>query len=130
MASASILAAGKPHAKHEAIDRFQSDLGMFELVMLAAGTEFEIGKAPTQKTLDEIQDARAKMDADVAGAVRAAGPKSDLAKAIKECYAAADAYGSAGAPYSRIEKMRLDALAENLREKEKALDLELKLAGM
>jgi len=70
------------------------------------------------------------LDDSVAPAVRYARGRADLVKAIKDYYTAASTYLANGIPLDRFQKISADRLESDYRAKEKALELEIKLAGI
>jgi len=115
--------------KENPIDKLKSDVAMAELTLMTGTLQMEGNDLDaTIKSQNEVHELGKKIDGEVEAAVRAAKGKPDLARAIKEFYAAASAYISAGLPTNRIAKAQSERLRNELETKDKALDLELKLS--
>ena len=74
--------------------------------------------------------ARDQIDSDAPAAVMFAKKYPDLAKAVKDYYAAAAAYSSIGVSTDISEAAHMTRLTADLDSKEKSLHLEMKLAGI
>lgn len=86
--------------------------------------------AKLQESKDELRQASEAIDKDVELAVKAARGKQELAKAIKDYYAAATTYISAGIPSNRIQQATSDRYENEMEAKSKSLSLEMKIAGI
>jgi hypothetical protein len=103
-----------------------ADLGASAIMLGSMGNDlatFEKASADLGKQVQAI-------DLDVAAAVKATNKKPDVVKAVKDFYGAASTYLSNGIPTSRMEKAASDRLKAEMDGKEKALKLEMKLAGL
>lgn len=107
--------------------QLSGELGHMDIML--ATMKLQTGSDISEHRAD-LASAVEHLDSSAAPAVKFAGKHPDLVSAIKAYYTAASAYLAAGIPIDRFQQLNSDRLENDMEAKDKALDLEKKLAGI